>query len=78
MMEWWSGADDRECGARILDIGRDGATLEADESPPVGHDIWFQREFSANSPWIHAKVIGHDEPGRVSLGFDAPCPDASR
>src|SRR4051812_8536974 len=76
MMEWWSGADDRECGARILDIGRDGATLEADQAPPVGHDVWFHRESPATSPWVHAKVIGHDRPGRVSVGFDAPCPDA--
>jgi hypothetical protein len=75
VLEWWTGADDRRCGAQILDIGRGGATLQAEVLPPLGHEVWFQMEAPATSPWVRAEVIGHDRHGLVSLKFDARCPE---
>ena len=74
-LEWCSGIRDRECRARLVDIGRGGASVEADDTPPIGQDVWMRLETPAVTPWVRARVIRQDGPGRAEMEFDGPCPD---
>jgi hypothetical protein len=70
----YHGGRAAEISARIVDISRDGALLEAPGWPEGPRSGWVRMIGPASTDRVPVRVVRRDESGRLGIAFDGPCP----